>query len=192
MAEKITLLIVGLVFVTFSVFALQYLRREYRLRGKLSGLGVLVHVMMFVVHGMFVGILVWGSLRMPAMNGLPWLGIPLMIMGLGIVVYAMDLFRNFSRWLGNATPGLKTSGLYALSRNPQFLGYGLLLLGVVIAWSNLLGWIGLLSYLVLAYFVTCIEEEHLTRAYGQSYRNYCARVPRFIGWLKKRNEVQDH
>ena len=192
MTEKITLLIVGLVFVTFSVFALQYLRREYRLRGKLSWFGSLVHVMMFVVNGMFVGMLVWGPIGIPPMGGRPWLGVPLMVVGLGIVIYAMDLFRNFSRWLGNETPGLKTSGLYALSRNPQFLGYGLLILGVVIAWGNLLGWLGLLSYLVLAYFVTLIEEEHLTRTYEQSYRDYCARVPRFIGLLKKQHEVQEH
>lgn len=181
MPEKIILLIVGLFFVIFSVFSLWCLRREYRLRGKLSWFGSLVHVMMFFVNGMFVGMLVWGPIGIPPMGGLPWLGVPLMVVGLGIVIYAMDLFRNFSRWLGNETPGLKTSGLYALSRNPQFLGYGLLILGVVIAWGNLLGWLGLLSYLVLAYFVTLMEEEHLTRVYGQSYQDYCARVSRFMG-----------
>ena len=191
MPENITLLIVGLFFVIFSIFSLWYLRREYRLRGKLSWVGALVHVMMFFINGMFIGMLVWGSLGIPPMGGLPWLGVPLMVVGLGSVIYAMNLFRNFSRWLGTETPGLETSGLYTLSRNPQFMGYGLLLLGMVIAWGNLLGWIGLLSYLVLAYFVALIEEEHLTRVYGQSYRDYCARVPRFIGLLKKRNEAQE-
>ena len=101
------------------------------------------------------------------------------------------LDNNVSQNL-NETPGLKSSGLYSLSRNPQFVGYGLLILGVVIAWVRLLGWIGLLSYLVLAYFVTLIEEEHLTRVYGQPYRDYCARVPRFIGLLKKRKPVREH
>ncbi len=187
MSETITLLIVGSFFIIFSVFSLWYLRREYRLRGKLSVFGSLVHVMMFVVNGMFVGMLVWGPTGFPPMGDLAWLGVPLMLVGLAIVFYAMDFFRNFSRWLGNDTPGLKASGLYNLSRNPQFVGYGLLLLGFVIAWGKMLGLIGLLSYLVLAYFVALVEEEHLTRVYGQSYRYYCARVPRFIGLLKKRN-----
>lgn len=111
MPEKIILLIVGLFFVIFSVFSLWCLRQEYRLRGKLSWFGSLVHVMMFVVNGMFVGMLVWGPIGIPPMGGRPWLGVPLMVVGLGIVIYAMDLFRNFSRWLGNETPGLKTSGL---------------------------------------------------------------------------------
>ena len=109
------------------------------------------------------------------------------LVGLAIVLCAMDFFRNFSRWLGNDTPGLKVTGLYNLSRNPQFIGYGLLILGVVIAWGKLLGLIGFLSYLMLAYFVALVEEEHLERVYGQSYRDYCARVPRFIGLLKKQN-----
>ena len=129
MHEGITLLLVGLLFVVFSVFSLWYLRREYRLHGGLSRFGALVHVMMFVVNGMFVGMLVWGPIGIPPMEGLPWLGVPLMAIGLGGVIYAMDLFRCFSRWLGSGTPGLKTGGLYAYSRNPQFVGYGLLFWG---------------------------------------------------------------
>ena len=148
--------------------------------------------MMFVINGMFVGMLACGLTAIPPMGSLYWLGVPLMVVGLGIVFYAMDFFRNFSHWLGNDTPGLKTVGLYNFSRNPQFVGYGLLILGVVITWGKLLGGIGLLSYLVLAHFVALVEEEHLTRVYGQSYRDYCARVPRFIGLLKKRNSVRKH
>ena len=149
-------------------------------------------MMMFVINGMFVGMLACGLTAIQPMGSLYWLGVPLMVVGLGVVFYAMDFFRNFSRWLGNDTPGLKTVGLYNFSRNPQFVGYGLLILGVVITWGKLLGGIGLLSYLVLAHFVALVEEEHLTRVYGQSYRDYCARVPRFIGLLKKRNSVRKH
>ena len=87
-----------------------------------------------------------------------------------------------SRWLGSATPGLKTGGLYRYSRNPQFVAYGALILGAVIAWGNPLGLLGLASYLALAYAVARIEEEHLARIYGQDYLDYCARVPRFVGW----------
>ena len=39
MSETITLLIVGAFFILFSVFSMWYLRREYRLRGKLSVFG---------------------------------------------------------------------------------------------------------------------------------------------------------
>ncbi len=191
MSEGLALSIFGLFLVVFTVLSLWYLRREYRQRGKLSWFGSLVHVTMFIINGMLVVLLAWGPSGIPPMGGLAWLGVPLMMVGLGIVVYAMDLFRKFSRWLGNDTPGLATSGLYRLSRNPQFVGYGLLILGVVIAWGRSPGWIGLLSYLVLAYLVARVEEEHLTRVYGQSYRDYCSRVPRFIGLPKMRKNIQE-
>jgi len=182
MSETSILLSIGFLFVVFSILSLRFLRRQYRVRGRLSGLGSLVHVAMFVVNGMFVGMLAWGTGAIPPMKGLPWLGIPVLVVGLGILVSAMDLFRGFSRWLGSATPALKTNHLYGLSRNPQFVGYGLLILGVQIAWGRPLGWIGVFAYLVLIRFVALVEEEHLTRLYGQPYRDYCARVPRFVGW----------
>ena len=90
-----------------------------------------------------------------------------------------------SCWLGSNTPGLHTNGLYRYSRNPQFVGYGLFVFGFLVAWWNALAWIGLLSYIVLAYAVTLVEEEHLTRTYGDSYRAYCQRVPRYLGIPKE-------
>lgn len=47
-----------------------------------------------------------------------------------------------------------------------------------------MAWIGMLAYIALAYAVTLIEEEHLTRVYGDSYMEYCQRVPRYIGLPK--------
>ena len=45
-------------------------------------------------------------------------------------------------------------------------------------------WIGFLAYAALVYAVTRIEEEHLTRIYGDPYREYCQRVPRYLGTPK--------
>jgi protein-S-isoprenylcysteine O-methyltransferase Ste14 len=171
----------GLFFVGISAFTLWLLRREYRLRGKLRGLGSLAHVVMFVANGIFVGLLILGPRGVPPMKGLPWLGLPLMIAGLGVLIYAMDLFRSFSRWLGSGTRGLKISGIYNLSRNPQFVGYGLFILGAQVAWGRPLGWLGVIVYYLLIRVVAWVEEEHLSRVYGQAYRDYCARVPRFVG-----------
>lgn len=181
MTDTSARIISGLIFLAFSTFALWWLRREYKQYGKLTWFGTLIHVIVYGVHGMCVGIVVWGMEWTHPAGRLAWLGIPLMGIGLGITVYAMDLFRTFSRWLGTSTPGLQTNGLYRYSRNPQFVGYGLLILGFLLAWWNSLAWLGLLSYAALAHAVTLIEEEHLTRIYGDSYREYCHRVPRYIG-----------
>ena len=175
----------GVIFVLFSTFALWALRREYQQRGKLSWFGSTIHVVGYAVHGMFCSLLAWGPAGVPPLGQIAWLGVPLMVLGLGITIYAMDWFRTFSRWVGNNTPGLFTNGLYRYSRNPQFVGYGLFILGFFIVWWTPLAWVGFLSYIALAYAVTLVEEEHLTRAYGDSYRQYCQRVPRYLGIPKE-------
>ena len=182
MSTAETLLLLGALFLAFAAFTLFWLRREYAQRGRLSAFGSALHLAVYCVNGAFVGISIWGPVGVPPMRGVAWLGVPLMVGGLALTVLAMDCFRQFSRWLGNATPGLKTGGLYRYSRNPQFVAYGALILGAVIAWGNPLGVLGLASYLALAYAVARIEEEHLARIYGQDYLDYCARVPRFVGW----------
>jgi protein-S-isoprenylcysteine O-methyltransferase Ste14 len=179
--------IAGALFVAGSAFSLWYLRREYRLLGKLSWFGSILHVLMYAFHGMFLGVLACGpgASTLPAMGPGGVAGIIVMVVGTGITVYAMDLFHTFSRWVGNKTPGLQTTGLYRYSRNPQFVGYGLLVLGFVIAWWNDYIWIGLLAYAALVYAVARVEEEHLLRVYGEPYRDYCRRVPRFLGSPKE-------
>jgi protein-S-isoprenylcysteine O-methyltransferase Ste14 len=178
-------LVSGLLFLAFSAFALWWLRREYKQHGKLTWFGAVVHVLLYAFHGMFCGTLALGEDAAHQLGSLAWIGILLMVIGAGMTIYAMGLFLKFTRWLGSDTPGLKTDGLYRYSRNPQFVGYGLLLLGYFLTWWNSLAWIGLLAYATLAYAVTLIEEEHLVRVYGDSYREYCQRVPRYLGPPKR-------
>lgn len=123
-------IISGLLFLIFSPLCLWWLRREYKQRGKLTWLGSILHVVMYGFHGMFCGMLAWGAeSTVPPMGALAWLGLPLMVIGAGITIYAMDLFQKFSRWVGSDTPGLQTNKLYRYSRNPQFVGYGLFIFG---------------------------------------------------------------
>lgn len=176
----------GLLFLVFSTFGLWWMRKDYKRKGKLTWYGTIVHVLIYAFHGMFCGTLVLGAKATYPPGRLLWPGILLMVIGLGMTLHAMSFIRNFSRWLGNATPGLYTNGLYRYSRNPQFIGYGLIILGFFLVWWNTLALIGLLSYVVLAYAVTLLEEEHLSRIYGASYLDYCKRVPRYFGFPKRR------
>jgi protein-S-isoprenylcysteine O-methyltransferase Ste14 len=71
---------------------------------------------------------------------------------------------------------LVTDGLYAVARNPIYLGELLWCLGWAILNGSVIGvalvplwWLGLL-------FLIIIEEENLERALGQSYRDYKRRV----------------
>src|SRR3972149_1232619 len=76
---------------------------------------------------------------------------------------------------------LTARGPYVLVRNPMYLGRFFLILGVVLLFGN--------DYITLAYVVFYYlymvnrvgrEEKRLAELLGQPYRDYCARVNRFL------------
>ncbi|MEM9198275.1 MAG: methyltransferase [Pseudomonadota bacterium] len=85
-------------------------------------------------------------------------------------------------WRGSvgAAEGLRTEGAFAISRNPTYLAHWLGLAGWALAVSSwavaaaLAFWA--MSYALMAW----LEEPWLETRYGDAYRAYRARVPRFL------------
>lgn len=79
-----------------------------------------------------------------------------------------------------ARPGLVTSGLYGVSRNPIFLA----LLGIVAGYTLLIPTIASAAMLTGTYLgmrlQIAAEESYLTRVYGDEYRAYARRVGRLV------------
>ena len=107
---------------------------------------------------------------------------------LSIVVFCFGLSILLIAWfrLGTGTSfgqdknRLNTSGIYRYSRNPQLVGYGILLLSFIImyfSWYSL-GWF--LQYVIISYFMIKSEEEFLSKKYGEDYKKFCKDVPRII------------
>lgn len=104
---------------------------------------------------------------------------------LGIAVFAAGL-RNFSR-AGTPVPGnrpartLVTTGIHGLSRNPIYVGMFLIYAGIGVA--ALSPWILVLVLpiaVVMRYGVVTREEAYLDRRFGDAYRQYKARVRRWL------------
>ncbi|MDC7785555.1 isoprenylcysteine carboxylmethyltransferase family protein [Rhodoplanes sp. TEM] len=82
---------------------------------------------------------------------------------------------------------LVTDGIYRYVRNPMYVGLGLLMLGLAVGFGSL--WLlGLMlpTGLVLHYGVVLREERYLERKFGDRYRDFRARVPRY-GWPPSRS-----
>jgi protein-S-isoprenylcysteine O-methyltransferase Ste14 len=76
---------------------------------------------------------------------------------------------------------LQTTGIYAISRNPMYLALLCLYLGIAILKGNT--WTLILSpivVLIIQSYVIRKEEDYLTRAFGDAYLNYMAKVRRWI------------
>lgn len=106
-------------------------------------------------------------------------GIVLTIAGLTIILMAVLQMRrtktNVEPW--KPTTAILDTGLYALSRNPIYLGMVLVYLGV----SCLFGLIWFLPplaavLLTIHFGVILREEKYLTRKFGDEYLSYKNRV----------------
>ena len=141
---------------------------------------------------LFLGCLILGLMLdrvLPAPFALPetawmrWAGGGLIF--LGIAVFAAGL-GNFSR-AGTPVPGnrpvdaLVTTGIHGLSRNPIYAGMLLLYVGIGLA--ALSPWVLILVLpiaVIMRYAVVAREEAYLERRFGAAYRDYKARVRRWL------------
>ena len=106
----------------------------------------------------------------------------LIAVGLAIMVAGI---RNFSH---AATPvpsnrpvrALVTTGIHGWSRNPTYVGMFLLYAGIGLAAQPVGLILALPLVIVLRYGVVAREEAYLERRFGDAYRDYKARVRRWL------------
>ena len=107
------------------------------------------------------------------------------LIAVGIAVLVAGL-QNFSR-AGTPVPGnrpvhaLVTTGIHGLSRNPIYAGMLLLYVGIGLA--ALSPWVLILVLpiaVIMRYAVVAREEAYLERRFGAAYRDYKARVRRWL------------
>ena len=102
----------------------------------------------------------------------------------GLPVYLLGLVSYVMVWVGFATTPpdkLITKGIYRYSRNPMQLSQVAIYLGVGIATAS---WVFLLLAAVFMIMPTSwvgAEERHCLKYYGDAYREYMKRTPRWIG-----------
>jgi protein-S-isoprenylcysteine O-methyltransferase Ste14 len=93
--------------------------------------------------------------------------------------------RSFKRVGTNVPPwrpalALATDGAYRYLRNPMYVGAIMMLLGIAAALAS--DWIAILiipTALTLHFGVVLREERYLEAKFGDDYRAYKARVPRY-------------
>jgi len=103
----------------------------------------------------------------------------------------LDSFARFAiQGLGTPAPiappeRLIITGLYRYVRNPMYVAVSLLIYGqgFLFASTSLLQY-GLFVWLGFFAFVLLYEEPTLRQKFGDEYRQYCARVPRWIPRLR--------
>jgi protein-S-isoprenylcysteine O-methyltransferase Ste14 len=76
---------------------------------------------------------------------------------------------------------LMTRGPYAYSRHPMYLTELALWLGWAVLYGSLIVLAGLVALCVVVSILAPREERALEAKFGEAYRQYRARVPRWLG-----------
>jgi len=122
-------------------------------------------------------VLVIYSIFVPIKLGTAWFYAGLPIYLLGLVPYAM-VFVGFA---ATSPDKLVTKGIYRYSRHPMYFAPFVVFMGVGIAAAS---WIFLLFsvlYIIMTFLFVDAEERYLLKFYGDAYREYLKRTPRWIG-----------
>ena len=110
-------------------------------------------------------------------------GVAEIVIALALMAWAMSTFVRFRTPIIPVRPArtLVNEGPFKLTRNPMYVGFTVLYLGITFFANALWPLVFLPEAIVLTYLLAIKPEEaYLTREFGDAYRDYCARVRRWI------------
>lgn len=120
----------------------------------------------------------------PLIKRMKMLSLPFFVFGAFLVIYAAITLHNHSGATGapgDPTRQLVTVGLFKWMRNPIYAGDILLLFGVALyTRSRLLLLLAILSIPIIHSIVYFIEEPKTEKRFGDEYREYKHKVPRWF------------
>lgn len=112
-----------------------------------------------------------------------YIGLMVSLIGLGLVVVGWrQIHRGY--WSKEEGSGkLITSGIYAYIRHPQYTGFFLITLGMMLEWATLPLIVLYALLLVMYYRLARKEERDMAEEFGSEYAEYRARTKMFIPGL---------
>lgn len=134
----------------------------------------------YSTHGVVMPFTVIYSIFLPLKIGTPWLYA-------GLAVYVLALAMAIMATVGFATTPHNepvTRGVYRISRHPIYFSGFLLYLGIGIATASWVILICAVLWTLLFNLALPSEERFLLGKYGDSYREYMNKTPRWIGLPK--------
>lgn len=104
---------------------------------------------------------------------------------LGDFIFLLAVLRMKDSWRAGIPDKdkteLVTSGIYKYSRNPAFLGFDFMYLGVMLMYCNGLTVLFTLFAMVMLHMQILQEEKYLAATFDEKYQIYKKRVLRYLG-----------
>jgi protein-S-isoprenylcysteine O-methyltransferase Ste14 len=136
------------------------------------GLNVLCVLMALVDRSVFLGLPVW----VRAVAGL------VLAVSVAVFVYSFRVLGRDNSY--GAQDGLVTRGIYRWTRNPQNAMLMVVYAALAVTADNGPTYLLCGAMIAVYFLMVLLEEPWLAGIYGDAYRRYCARVPRFFNWRR--------
>jgi protein-S-isoprenylcysteine O-methyltransferase Ste14 len=139
-------------------------------------------IILYSYH-IIVFVLLIYSIFLPLRFGTVWFYTGLPIALLGLAIYTMVIVSFATTPLDRE---VLTKGPFRYSRHPMYLSSSLAYIGIGIACASWLFLLLSVAYTVLSLISAIPEERFLLEKYGDAYREYKDRTPRWIGMPKSK------
>lgn len=110
------------------------------------------------------------------------LGVTLAV--LGDIVFALAVWTMRDSWRAGIAQEDKTemvtTGIYKLSRNPAFLGFNLVYIGILLIFFNWILCAITILAMVMLHLQILQEEKYLPTVFGEDYLTYKSKVGRYF------------
>lgn len=146
---------------------------------------VLVHPPLFYLSALIVSSVLHWFYPLPIFASMMprLLGLPLVIAGLSIIATGRRLMESHGTNIRPTKPttAIIQTGIYRYSRNPLYLSLTLTYCGLALLINTWWAFLFLpLVLLPMHFFVVLREERYLENKFGDAYREYRARVRRYL------------
>ena len=121
----------------------------------------------------------------PALKSFPvlqWTG--LAIAAIGVAFFIVAMLTMSDSWRAGIPDSDKTvfvqKGIYRISRNPAFVGFDMMYIGLLLAFPNIIHLLFAIFPIVMLHLQIRQEEVFLRNTFGAEYEEYCRKVRRYI------------
>jgi protein-S-isoprenylcysteine O-methyltransferase Ste14 len=136
------------------------------------GLNVLCVLMALVDRAVYLGLPVW----IRALAGI------VLAASVAVFIYSFRVLGRDNSY--GAQDGLVTRGIYRWTRNPQNAMLMVVYGALAVTADNGPTFVLCAAMIAVYFLMVLLEEPWLAGIYGEPYRRYCQRVPRFFNWRR--------
>ena len=143
-----------------------------------------VLLLAYSVFGQLINLPMWRPLTEPfwGTETFGWIGLALCTIALvGVAAGLISFSSSFRIGIDEERPdALITNGIFSLSRNPLYVCFFIFFLGILLIHRNPLITVAVILLTLALHRQTLREEGFMQKHYGEAYKEYRKKVPRYL------------